>query len=111
MNDDRNDNYQDVYDHNAESNQDISQPRRASKEATRAEKARARLAPSKKTPNTKMAISLAASLWGTCSLLKLIQMSTLEMVRVTTTLRRLRRTPVKEEYRTMKRPKTSKKTT
>ena len=40
MNDDRNDNYQDVYDHNAEANQDISQPRSASKYATRAEKAR-----------------------------------------------------------------------
>ena len=58
MNDDRNDNYHDVYDHNTESNQDISRPR--SKYATRAEKASARLAPSKKTPNTKMAISLAA---------------------------------------------------
>ena len=67
--------------------------------------------PIKKLPNTKMKIILTASLQDASSLLKLILMSRMEVTRVTTTLRMLRRTPIKEEYWSMKRPKTSKKTT
>ena len=67
--------------------------------------------PMKKTPKKKMAIILTASLQDAFSLLKLILMSTIEMMRVMATLRMLRMTPVKDEYWSMKRPKTSKKTT
>ena len=67
--------------------------------------------PIKKTPKKKMAIILTASLEDAFSLLKLILMSTMEMMMVMATLMMLRITPVKDEYWSMKRPKTSKKTT
>ena len=65
----------------------------------------------KKTPKKKMASILTASLQDAFSLLNLILTSTMEMMRVMVMLRMLRMTPVKDEYWSMKRPKTSKKTT
>ena len=101
----------DHVDHDDDANHDISSPARASRKATRAEKATARMDPIRETPKKKMAMIFTASFQEAFSLLKLILMSTMKMMRVMTTLRMLRMMPVKDEYWSMKRPNTSKKTT